>query len=128
LVAAGADDRRSGSRMFVPASLPHVVTVGATDRSDRFAFFSNRSSALDLAAPGVAIPVAVPTFYDPSGYTTFDGTSFSAPLVAGAAAWIWTVRPQLDPTQLEDVMRNSARDVGRKGWDADTGVGIPSIP
>ena len=128
VVAAVGNDRQSGNRSFVPASLPHVVTVGATDQSDRFAFFSNRSSALDLAAPGVAIPVAVPTFYDPSGYASFDGTSFSAPLVAGAAAWVWTVRPQLDPTQLEDLMRNSARDVGPKGWDADTGFGILSIP
>src|SRR5205814_8920764 len=76
----------------------------------------------------VDTPVAGPPFYDPSGYSTFDGTRFSAPLVAGAAAWVWTVRSQLDPTQLEDVMRNSARDVGRKGWDADTGFGILSIP
>jgi hypothetical protein len=70
----------------------------------------------------------VPTFYEPSGYATFDGTSFSAPLVAGATAWVWTVRPQLDVTQIEDVMRDSARDVAPTGWDADTGFGILSIP
>jgi Subtilase family len=128
VVASVGNDRQSGSRSFVPASLPHVLTVGASDQADRFASFSNRSAALDLAAPGVAIPVAVPTFYDQSGYATFAGTSFSAPLVAGAAAWVWTLRPQLDPTQLEDVMRFSARDVGPKGWDADTGFGILSIP
>jgi subtilisin family serine protease len=128
VVASVGNDRQAGNPSFVPASLPHVLTVAATNQSDRFAFFSNRSSALDLAAPGVAIPVAVPTFYDPSGYASFDGTSFSAPLVAGAAAWVWTVRPELDPTQLEDVMRTSARDVGPKGWDADTGFGILSIP
>jgi subtilisin family serine protease len=128
VVASVGNSRESGSPSFVPASLPHVLTVGATTQSDRVASFSNRSSALDLAAPGVAIPVAVPTIYDPSGYATFDGTSFSAPLVAGAAAWVWTVRPDLDPTQLEDVMRNSARDVGPKGWDPDTGFGILTIP
>jgi hypothetical protein len=128
VVAAVGNDRQSGNRSFVPASLPHVLTVGANNQADRVAFFSNRSAALDLVAPGIAIPVAVPTFYESSGYTAFDGTSFSAPLVAGAAAWVWTLRPQLDPTQIEDVMRNSARDVGRKGWDADTGFGILSIP
>ena len=128
VVAAVGNDRQSGNRSFVPATLPHVLTVGATDQSDHVAFFSNHSSALDLAAPGVAIPVAVPTFYDPSGYATFDGTSFSSPLVAGAAAWVWTRRPELEPTQLEDVMRNSARDVGPTGWDADTGFGILTIP
>jgi subtilisin family serine protease len=128
VVAAVGNDRQSGNRSFVPASLPHVLTVGANDKNDHVAFFSNRSGALDLVAPGVGMPVAVPTFFDSSGYTSFDGTSFSAPLIAGAAAWVWTARPQLDPTQLEDVLRNSARDVGPKGWDPDTGFGILSIP
>jgi hypothetical protein len=112
----------------VPASLPHVLTVGGTNESDHVTSFSNRSSALDLAAPAVDMPVAVPTFFSPSGYASLDGTSFSAPLVSGAAAWVWTIRPQLDPTQVEDVMRESARDVGAKGWDPDTGFGILSIP
>jgi subtilisin family serine protease len=128
VVAAVGNDRQTGNRSFVPASLPHVLTVGGTDQSDRVTSFSNRSSALDLAAPAVDMPVAVPTFYSPSGYATFDGTSFAAPLTAGAAAWVWTVRPQLDPTQVEDVIRDSARDVGAKGWDPDTGFGILSIP
>jgi len=128
VVAAVGNDRQSGNRSFVPASLPHVLTVGATTQGDRVTSFSNRSTALDLAAPGVSIPVAVPTFYDPSGYASFDGTSFSSPIVAGATAWVWTARPQLDPTQIEDVMRHAARDVGPKGWDRDTGFGILSIP
>jgi subtilisin family serine protease len=128
VVAAVGNDRQSGNRSFVPASLPHVLTVGANNQQDHVAFFSNRSGALDLVAPGVAMPVAVPTFFDSSGYTSFDGTSFAAPLVAGAAAWIWTARPQLDPTQLQDALRKSARDVGKKGWDADTGFGVLSIP
>ncbi|HEX6489841.1 MAG TPA: S8 family serine peptidase [Gaiellaceae bacterium] len=128
VVAAVGNDRQNGSHAFVPATLPHVLTVGANDQSDHFADFSNRSSALDLVAPGVSIPVAVPTFYDPSGYCSFDGTSFSTPLVAGAAAWVWTQRPTLDPTQLEDVLRDSARPVGTAGWNADTGFGILSLP
>jgi hypothetical protein len=128
VVAAVGNDRQNGSRSFVPASLPHVLTVGANDQADHVAFFSNRSGALDLVAPGVAIPVAVPTFYNATGYESFDGTSFSAPMVAGATAWVWTLRPQLDATQIQDVMRDSARDVGPRGWDADTGFGILSIP
>jgi subtilisin family serine protease len=128
VVAAVGNDRQSGSRPFVPASLPHVLTVGANNQSDRVAFFSSRSAELDLIAPGVSMPVAVPTFYDASGYESFDGTSFAAPLVAAAGAWIWTMRPQLDPTQLQDVIRDSARDVATPGWDADTGFGILSIP
>jgi Subtilase family len=131
VVAAVGNDRQTGNRPFVPASLPHVLTVGANNQGDHSASFSNRSGALDLVAPGVAMPVAVPTFYRENGcvagYCTFDGTSFSAPLVAGATAWIWTLRPQLDVTQIQDVMRDSARDVGATGWDADTGFGILSV-
>ena len=133
VTAAVGNDRASGNRPFVPASLPHVLTVGANDPADRAASFSNRSGALDLVAPGVSMPVAVPTFYRGEGlispgYASFDGTSFSAPLVAGATAWIWTVRPQLDVTQIQDVMRDSARNVGRRGWDPETGFGILSVP
>lgn len=128
VVAAVGNDRETGNRSFVPASLPHVLTVGANNQADRVAFFSNRSRALDLVAPGVAIPVAVPTVFNPSGYETFNGTSFSAPLVSAATAWVWTRRPQLDPTQVEDLMRDSARDVGRRGWDPDTGFGILNVP
>jgi hypothetical protein len=128
VVAAVGNFRQNGSPAFIPASLPHVLTIGANDQTDRVAFFSNRSGAIDLAAPGVAMPVAVPAFFNQTGYDTFDGTSFSAPLVAGATAWIWTMRPQLDVTQIQDVMRDSARDVPPAGWDADTGFGILSLP
>jgi hypothetical protein len=83
---------------------------------------------MDLAAPGQNMTVAVPTYWDPIGYSAMDGTSFSAPLVAGAAAAVWTERPKLTNTQLFEVMRRSARDIGKKGWDKDTGFGILDVP
>ena len=82
---------------------------------------------MDLSAPGQDMTAAIPTYWDPTGYTTADGTSFSAPLVAGASAAVWTLRPTLTNTQLFDVMRHSARDVGKRGWDADTGYGILNV-
>jgi len=70
----------------------------------------------------------VPTWASSSGYATGDGTSFSAPLVAGAAAWVWTRRPELDVTQLFDLMRWSATDIGEDGFDEDTGWGLLNVP
>jgi Subtilase family len=128
VVAAVGNDRQLGSRPSVPAILPHVLTIAGTDQAGRVAAFSSRSTATDLAAPAVDIPVAVPVAYDPSGYTLFDGTSFSSPLVAGAAAWVWTARPTLDNTQLFELMRTSARDIAPPGRDADTGYGLLDIP
>ena len=56
------------------------------------------------------------------------GTSFSSPLVAGAAAWVWTTRPDLDNTQLFEVMRRSAVDLGTPGFDNASGYGLLNIP
>jgi hypothetical protein len=128
VVAAAGNDRTRGSPLEYPASFPHVLTVGATDDHGQGAFFSSSSPYVDLSAPGQLIPVAVPATFDPTGYGTFSGTSFAAPLTAGAAAWIWTARPTLDVTQLFDLMRASARDVGSPGFDPLTGYGQLYIP
>ena len=128
VVAAVGNERELGDRNFFPASLPHVVTVGATNNRSEPTWFSSRSGALDVAAPGQRIPVAVPTAYDPTGFDVVSGTSFAAPIVSGALAWVWTARPQLGKTQVVDVIRASARDVGSFGWDRDTGWGILDLP
>ena len=128
LVAAAGNDFLEGNAEHSPASLHHVLTIAATDRSNRSSFFSNRSLAVDLAAPGEEIPVAVPTWSSASGFATADGTSFSSPLVAGAAAWVWTRRPELEVTQLFDLMRWSATDVDEPGFDEDTGWGLLNVP
>jgi hypothetical protein len=128
IVAAAGNDFLEGNAVHSPAALPHVLTVAATNEQNSSSFFSNRSLAVDLSAPGENIPVAVPTWADASGYASVDGTSFSAPLVAGAAAWVWTRRPDLDVTQLFDLMRWSATDIGPKGFDEDTGYGLLNVP
>lgn len=121
VVAASGNSGEEGDWLTYPAGEPHVFTVAATTESDVPAPFSTSSSYVDLAAPGVDIPVA--SAADDS-YQSEDGTSFSSPIVAGAAAWLWTVRPTLDASQLAEVLRESARDVGPKGYDTSTGYGI----
>ena len=128
VVASAGNDRAEGSSPSYPASFAHVLTVGATDEADHVTSFSSASQAMDLAAPGQDMEAAIPTLFEPTGYAQVDGTSFSAPLVSGAAAAVWTLRPTLTNTQLFEVMRRSARDVGKKGWDVDTGYGILDVP
>ena len=130
VVAAAGNSRERGSPLEYPASLPHVLTVGALDQGGGPAVFSSGSQHVDLSAPGSAIPVAVPTTYHPQfgNYDSFYGTSFAAPLVSGAAAWVWTVRPTLDVSQLFDVMRASAQDVSSPGYDAFSGFGRLDVP
>jgi hypothetical protein len=128
VVAAAGNEGLEGSPKGYPAAYPHVLTVGATNESGRVAAFSTLAPTVDLVAPGVRIPVAEPMAQEPTGYLEVPGTSFSSPLVAGAAAWVWTARPDLDNTQLFELMRRSAVDIGAAGFDSAAGYGLLSIP
>ena len=128
VVASSGNDGLNGNPLSYPASYPHVLTVAATDQTGIAAVFSSQSPYVDLAAPGSRIPVAEPVVDDPTGYIRASGTSFAAPMVSGAAAWVWTARPDLDNTQLFDVMRMSARDIDPPGDDRATGFGMLDIP
>jgi len=128
VVAAAGNEGMEGSPKGYPAAYPHVLTVGATKETGRVASFSTIGPTLDLVAPGVDIPVAEPLAQQASGYLDVPGTSFSSPLVAGAAAWVWTTRPDLDNTQLFELMRRSATDLGPPGFDTSSGYGLLDIP
>lgn len=124
VVAASGNDGEIGNPLGYPAALPHVLTVAATNRNDAVTGFSSKSPFVDLAAPGSGITVATALG---NGWTPSSGTSFSAPLVSGAAAWVWTVRPDLDWTQVFEVIRRSARDIGPVGRDWRSGFGILDV-
>ena len=128
VVASSGNDGATGHPNF-PGAYPHVLTVAATDQTDTVAGFSSEGPWVDVAAPGVNIVGAVPLSHDPTGYSAGqEGTSFSAPMVSAAAAWIWTVRPALDVTQIFQLIRHSARDIGPAGFDPLSGWGLLNIP
>lgn len=128
VVASAGNEFEDGNPDEYPASLRHVLTVASTNSQNSSSSFSNQSLAVDMAAPGEGIVAAVPTWHRSSGYRLIDGTSFASPIVAAAAAWVWTARPTLDVTQLFDLMRFSARDIWKPGFDTDTGYGLLDIP
>lgn len=128
LAAAAGNERLDGNPFEFPASLPHVLTVGALQPDDTSAPFSNTSGAVDLVAPGVGLIAPIPEAFDKkdgnrNGYETVSGTSFAAPIVAAAAQWVRAARPGLTVDQVAQVIRLSATDIHRKGWDTQTGFG-----
>ncbi len=129
VVAASGNDGDEGNVLTYPAAYPHVLTVAATQPNGTVAPWSSRSSFVDLAAPGAQIPVAT---VDPAtgatGWAPEDGTSFAAPLVSAAAAWVWTVRPTLDAGQVAQILRTSATDIATPGRDPSSGYGLLNLP
>ncbi|HEX2404015.1 MAG TPA: S8 family serine peptidase [Acidimicrobiia bacterium] len=92
-------DQLPPGQVMVPGGLPHsnVVAVAATTRRDQLAGFSNYGpNIVDIAAPGSAIATT-----DPGGdHVLGEGTSFSAPVVAGVAALLLSQDPGIGHQEL----------------------------
>jgi subtilisin family serine protease len=133
VVAAAGNEFQSGNPVVYPAAYPHVLSVAAIRPDFQPAAFSSANVAIDIAAPGQVVPVAIPPAFDTQdgaqdGVTLADGTSFASPIVAGAAAWVASARPTLTNGQVADVLRESAVDLPPQGYDRDTGFGAVNLP
>jgi hypothetical protein len=102
----------------VPAAIPSSFTAAATDEKDYKTWFSNYGTArlnyVDIAAPGLRIL----TLYLNNSYVLgYGGTSFSAPIVAAAAARVWGRNPTWTNIQVMNQLLNTGRTLGpEKGF------------
>lgn len=104
-IASGNDDANACSTS--PARILQAISVGATDKTDKRAYFSNKGACLDLFAPGLDIVSARRN----GGSTTLSGTSMASPHVAGVSALCLERGAGPDPTEVEScVVGNASRD------------------
>lgn len=104
VVAAGNEDQNACN--ISPARVPEVITVGATDRYDTRASFSNYAGCVDLFAPGVRIWSA--GIVEDSAIVEDSGTSMAAPHVAGAAARYLQLKPGATPAEVDAYIKAEA--------------------
>ena len=84
---------------------PTIVVVGASDEKDGRASFSNYGAQnVDIFAPGTNI-LSLKTGSD---VQYMDGTSMATPVVAGAAALLWSIKPSLSGAQMKALLLSSS--------------------
>jgi subtilisin family serine protease len=89
-----------------PARVPEAMTIGATDKTDTKASWSNYGACVDWFAPGVGISSAWIT--SDSATNVISGTSMATPHTAGAAARYLERFPAASPQQVRDALYASA--------------------
>ncbi len=99
-VAVAAGNENADACGGSPSRVPGALTVGASDRNDRRASFSNVGNCVDLFAPGVDIT----SDWLNNGTNTISGTSMATPHVAGVAAQYLQANPSASPAAVSSAI------------------------
>ncbi len=109
---------------FYPAAFDNVISVAMSDNDGNRVANTTSSYSVDLVAPGSGVY----TTRNGDSYGSSSGSSFSAPLVAGAAALVRSRHPELSAQQIMEILRLSAKDVSdladNQGYDETLGRGM----
>lgn len=93
-----------------------IMTVAATDSSDREASWSNYGSCVDIWAPGVGIL----STKRGGGTTTMSGTSMASPHVGGGGALYLSRTTNSSPAMVEQALKSAASVTSNKSKDNRT--------
>lgn len=124
IIAAGnmdldyVDEQRFGT--YYPASYKGVLGVGEVDQSDIITSSSTIGSHCKIMAPGVG---NYSTENSQGVYSTLgSGTSYAAPVVAGAAAIVRSKYPNLNARQVIEFLRQCTDNIGKNNSDYDMAI------
>jgi len=126
VTSAGNDGNGDWKKIDFPADVEGVLTVGSVQTDQIRSDFSSIGPTADgRVKPDVMAMGTSNTIVTGGGtLATGSGTSYSAPLVAGMAASIWSAFPQMKATELFRLIKES----GNRSTNPDTiyGYGIPN--
>jgi subtilisin family serine protease len=119
-LVAAAGNKGANSPPLFPAADRNVIAVTSTDKNDQLPTFANRGPYVAVAAPGVDLILLAPN----DSQQRLSGTSFSAAYVTGIVALMLERQPGLSPDALRQALMTSARHLGAKPVDDQSGGGL----
>ena len=125
IVVAAAGNDGSAPPVY-PARLSTTIAVGAVTPDNELAVFSNYGTNLDLVAPGTGV-LSTYDVVEGNLYKLQDGTSMSAPFVAGAVGLLLSEEPNLSLEQVKSRLAASCDDLGETGFDNLYGYGMLNV-
>lgn len=111
LIVVAAGNANVDAATTAPASCNNVLTVASSTSQGARSSFSNYGSAVDIAAPGSGVLNTInlgTTVAGNSGYEQRSGTSMAAPHVAGVAALVLSLEPDLSLADLRSRLLSTA--------------------
>ncbi|MGE5707816.1 MAG: S8 family peptidase [Bacteroidota bacterium] len=109
------------NQMSYPAAYPGVIAVGASDKNDKIASFSQYGNWISVAAPGVDILATTPNHDNylnktypnkiTKNYSLMSGTSMATPYTSGLAGLVLSQFPNLTPAQVKERLEKTADKV-----------------
>lgn len=106
VVVVAAGNSSADACSYSPARAPSALTIGAIDRTNAQASYSNYGSCVDMWAPGTGI---TSDYIGGSGATaTMSGTSMATPHVAGMAARLMQARPGISASEIRSTLTSSS--------------------
>lgn len=109
------DTAEGSTGIAYPAADPNVISVGSVNTANVISDFTQRARNLDLLAPGENVATPGRT----GGFVSVDGTSFSSPFAAGAAALLAQANPGISVQSMLSILRAS----GPSNRDGDLEIG-----
>ncbi|TFI57277.1 peptidase S8 [Sphingomonas parva] len=129
VMSAGNDEKAEPGGFAVGAARQSnglVIIAGAHDSTGAIASFSNRAGT-NQTYYLTALGTRVRTIDENGAATLWSGTSFSAPVISGAAALLAQAFPNLTGRQIVQLLLTTADDAGAPGSDAVYGRGLLNI-
>ncbi len=125
VVVAAGNERGVSNRKNYLAAINGVIGVGATDKDNRIAFFSNSGDYVSIVAPGFDIISTTPSLLNLKNYRKMSGTSMAAPHVAGIVAMLKSkFGATATPQWIKERLEKTSLDLGIAGRDDLYGHGL----